>query len=86
MKIMLKIVLAQLIVAGLIFAVFTNVPTKERKLIEHKIPCDYLESRYETLIDSVADLEQKAEILNRYLSMKHLEYIDACNLVQRKKN
>ena len=38
------------------------------------------------LKDSVSDLEQKANILNKYLHAKHLEYIEVCNLVHYKSN
>lgn len=33
----------------------------------------------------VADLEEKVEILNRYLVQKNLEYIDACDLKTKAK-
>ena len=55
------------------------------RLIEHKIRENELTERYKVLQDSVADLEQKARILNRYLNMKHLEYIEVCNLVAKEK-
>lgn len=45
---------------------------------------EYLEELV-VLKDSVEDLQIKARILNTYLNYKHLEYIDVCNLVQRKK-
>lgn len=85
MKTLLVVVTAQVLVAVLIFLVFIKEPEFENKLVEHKIPCEYLESRYEVMLDSVADLEKKAEILNRYLNMKHLEYIEVCDLVHRSK-
>jgi len=85
MKTLLVVIAAQMFVAALIFLVFIKEPEFENKLVEHKIPCEYLESRYEIMLDSVADLEEKAEILNRYLNMKHIEYIEVCNLVHRKK-
>lgn len=40
--------------------------------------------RQKNLEDTVADLESKVRILNKYLNYKHLEYIDSCNLVERK--
>lgn len=39
--------------------------------------CQYV---YDSLQNKVQDLEKKVEILNRYLIMKNLEYIEACNL------
>lgn len=40
-----------------------------------------------TRIDSLSkvekDLEQKVEILNKYLVMKHLEFIEVCQLTHR---
>ena len=85
MKIMIKVVIAQLIAAIILISVFVFSNNKEKKLIEHQIPCDYLEARYDVLIDSVADLETKAEILNRYLNMKHIEYMEVCDLVYKTK-
>jgi hypothetical protein len=38
------------------------------------------------LKDSVSDLKKKASILNSYLHLKHLEYMEVCNLVQHKSN
>lgn len=46
---------------------------------------DELSERCKILQDSVADLEKKAEILNRYLNMKHIEYMEVCDLVYKSK-
>lgn len=40
--------------------------------------------RQKNLEDTVANLESKVRILNKYLNYKHLEYIDSCNLVEKK--
>lgn len=85
MKTIFKIIAAQIVVTAL-FAIFIfNRPKIDKKLVEYKIPCEYLEARYESLVDSVADLEQKAKILNRYLNMKHIEYMEVCDLVHKSK-
>jgi hypothetical protein len=85
MKTIFKVVAAQIFVTALIAIFIFNKPNIDKKLVEHKIPCEYLEARYESLIDSVADLEEKAEILNRYLNMKHIEYMEVCDLVHKSK-
>ncbi len=85
MKTIFKVVAAQIFVTALIAIFIFNKPKIDKKLVEHKIPCDYLEARYESLVDSVSDLEQKAEILNRYLNMKHIEYMEVCDLVHKSK-
>jgi hypothetical protein len=85
MKTIFKVVAAQIFVTALIAIFIFNKPKIDKKLVEHKIPCEYLEARYESLIDSVADLEEKAEILNRYLNMKHIEYMEVCDLVHKSK-
>jgi hypothetical protein len=85
MKTIFKVITAQIVIAVLILIFIFNKPKIEKKLVEHKIPCEYLEARYESLVDSVSDLEQKAEILNRYLNMKHIEYMEVCDLVHKSK-
>ncbi len=85
MKTIFKVVAAQIFVTALIAIFIFNKPKIDKKLVEHKIPCDYLEARYESLVDSVSDLEEKAEILNRYLNMKHIEYMEVCDLVYKSK-
>ena len=86
MKIVLKVVVAQLIVAALIAFAYIKKPELERTVFKKNGPSkQFLESRYKILTDSVADLEEKARILNAYLNMKHLEYIEVCDLVQKKK-
>jgi hypothetical protein len=85
MKTIFKVVAAQIFVTALIAIFIFNKPKIDKKLVEHKIPCEYLEARYESLVDSVSDLEEKAEILNRYLNMKHIEYMEVCDLVYKSK-
>jgi cell division protein FtsL len=55
------------------------------RLIEHQIDQSEYESDIKNLQDSVKDLETKARILNNYLNMKHLEYIEVCDLVAKRK-
>lgn len=70
------------ILISVVMGVFLIRPTK-KLLIEQSFREQELAEKYKILQDSVADLEKKAEILNRYLNMKHLEYIEACNLVYK---
>lgn len=60
---------------------FSSSAKGRTKLIKHKTDYSYVQS----LKDSVEDLEAKARILNRYLQMKHLEYIEVCDLVYKTK-
>jgi hypothetical protein len=55
----------------------------KKGLVVHQVYDKELNDRYNALKDSVADLEQKARILNNYLNVKHLEYIEVCNLVHK---
>jgi len=66
-------------------AAATVLVRPKKGLIEHRVREYELTEKYKNLQDSVADLEQKARILNRYLNMKHLEYIEVCNLVHTSK-
>lgn len=61
---------------------FSSSAKEPTKLIEHKTDYSYVQS----LKDSVEDLEAKARILNRYLQMKNLEYIEICDLVAKSKD
>jgi len=72
-----------IIIIGIAVGARLSISGKEpNKLIEHKTDYSYVQS----LKDSVQDLETKARILNRYLQMKNLEYIEVCNLVASKGN
>jgi hypothetical protein len=72
------IIIIILAIIGVQFSLSAKEPTK---LIKHKTDYSYVQS----LKDSVEDLEAKARILNRYLQMKHLEYIEVCDLVYKSK-
>jgi hypothetical protein len=71
-----------IIIIGIAVGARLSISGKEpNKLIEHKTDYSYVQS----LKDSVQDLETKARILNNYLNMKHLEYIEVCDLVAKRK-
>jgi hypothetical protein len=69
---------------GLIASIKDRPNTKYQQYQEHKEKETRLIIHNRILEDSVADLKIKATILNNYLHAKHLEYIDVCNLVERK--
>jgi hypothetical protein len=46
---------------------------------EEKLPTKSVE-QIDSLASVYADLERKVEILNRYLMVKHIEYMEVCNL------
>jgi general stress protein CsbA len=69
---------------GLVGSIKDRSKTTYEKYQEHKDKETRLIIHNRILEDSVADLKIKAAILNNYLHAKHLEYIDVCNLVQRK--
>ena len=85
------IVSVGLLVLGLIFTCIALIAsikdspnTKYQQYQENKDKETRLIIHNRILEDSVADLKIKAAILNNYLHAKHLEYIDVCNLVDRK--
>lgn len=57
-------------------------PNKEQEKVS-RLATDSEIKYFNNLKDSVEDLEKKAEILNRYLQMKHIEYIDVCKLTYK---
>jgi predicted ABC-type ATPase len=81
----LFIIISTAIVLTIATGVALNKVKPKIKLTEHEILEDDLIERYKILQDSVADLEKKASILNNYLNMKHIEYMEVCDLVYTKK-
>jgi len=81
----LFIIISTAIVLTIATGVALNKVKPKTKLTEHEILEDDLTERYKILQDSVADLEKKASILNNYLNMKHIEYMEVCDLVYTKK-
>jgi hypothetical protein len=57
-------------------------PNKEKEKVS-RLATDSEIKYFNNLKDSVEYLEKKAEILNRYLQMKHIEYIDVCKLTYK---
>jgi hypothetical protein len=81
----LFIIISTAIVLTIATGVALNKVKPKTRLTEHEILEDNLTERYKILQDSVADLEKKASILNNYLNMKHIEYMEVCDLVYTKK-
>jgi len=81
----LFIIISTAIVLTIATGVALNKVKPKTRLTEHEILEDDLTERYKILQDSVADLEKKASILNNYLNMKHIEYMEVCDLVYTKK-
>jgi hypothetical protein len=81
----LFIIISTAIVLTIATGVALNKVKPKTRLTEHEILEDDLIERYKILQDSVADLEKKASILNNYLNMKHIEYMEVCDLVYTKK-
>jgi hypothetical protein len=81
----LFIIISTAIVLTIATGVALNKVKPKIKLTEDEILEDDLIERYKILQDSVADLEKKASILNNYLNMKHIEYMEVCDLVYTKK-
>jgi hypothetical protein len=81
----LFIIISTAIVLTIATGVALNKVKPKTRLTKHEILEDDLTERYKILQDSVADLEKKASILNNYLNMKHIEYMEVCDLVYTKK-
>ena len=81
----LFIIISTAIVLTIATGVALNKVKPKTRLTKHEILEDDLIERYRILQDSVADLEKKASILNNYLNMKHIEYMEVCDLVYTKK-
>lgn len=71
--------------AALIFALyFTNNSVNQSS----DLTCPKVDScqvKYDSLQKEIQELEEKVDILNKYLVIKHLEYIDVCNLKYKPK-
>ena len=80
MKVILIVIAVALVTAIPLFVVFDKEKSKSVLLL-HRIERKDLSERHKILKDSVADLEEKARILNRYLRIKHLEYIEVYKFV-----
>ena len=46
---------------------------------EYCLKVSVCQSQYDSLQKEVKELEEKINILNKYLIIKHLEYIDVCD-------
>lgn len=84
---MLKLKNRIFIVTILILFTLVNLQISKSKLYKEekddRLATDSEIKYFNNLKDSVEDLEKKAEILNRYLQMKHIEYIDVCKLTYK---
>lgn len=84
---MLKLKNKIFIVTILILFTLVNLQISKSKLYKEektaRLATDSEIKYFNNLKDSVEDLEKKAEILNRYLQMKHIEYIDVCKLTYK---
>jgi hypothetical protein len=81
----LFLIISSAIVVTIATGVALDKVKPKTRLTEHEILEADLTERYKILRDSVADLETKARILNNYLNIKHIEYMEVCDLVYTKK-
>lgn len=81
----LFLIISTAIVITIATGVVLDKAKPKTRLTKHETIEADLTERYKILQDSVADLEKKARILNNYLNIKHIEYMEVCDLVYTKK-